>query len=86
MLSLTKQTCSDQNASSANPVLWFYAYVRKKDLNFLAVIVCTFFIYGFVKKDLNFVRSFYLLFEGAVTCRILFVDTTLATTALSKHV
>ena len=51
-----------------------------------AVFVYTFVIYGFVKKDSKFVWSFYLLFEGAVTCRILFVDTTLATTALSKFV
>ena len=48
---------------------------------------CLYFCYiWLVKKDSNMVRSFYLLFEGAVTCRVLFVDTTLATTALSKYV
>ena len=39
-----------------------------------------------MKKDSNLVSSSYLLFDGAVTCRVLFVDTTLATTALSKYV
>ena len=66
-----------------------YGFLRtyaKKDSNFLKVFVYIFVIYGFVKKDSKFVWSFYLLFEDAVTCRILFVDTTLATTALSKYV
>ena len=61
-------------------------HVRKRDSSFLAVFVYTFVMYGFVKKDSNLVRSFYLLFESAVTCRVLFVDTTLATTTLSKYV
>ena len=48
---------------------------------------CLYFCYIWLcEKDSNLVRSFYLLFEGAVTCRVLFVDTTLATTALSKYV
>ena len=59
---------------------------RKKDSNFFAVFVYTFVIYGFEKKDSNLIRSFYLLFEGAVTCRVWFVDTTFATTALSKYI
>ena len=75
-----------QNLLEKYSFLRTYAYVLNKDSNFLAVIVYTFVIYGFVKKDSNFVRSLYLLFEDAVTCRILFVDTTLATTAQSKDV
>ena len=62
-------------------------YAKKKIQIFLQFLfILLLYKYGFVKKDSNFVRSFYLLFEGAVTCRILFVDTTLATTALSKYV
>ena len=72
-----------------NNLLEKYGFIcthTKKNPSFLAVYVYIFVIYGFVKKDSNFVGSFYLLFDGAVTCRILFVDTTLATTALSKYV
>ena len=44
---------------------------------------CLYFCYIWLcEKDSNLVRSFYLLFEGAVTRRVLFVDTTLAMTAV----